>query len=53
LTPEFLFEEWDELVNAWNVTSGEAYPQAPPSQTEKDSIYAGKVIPSEIKLLAA
>lgn len=28
-TPEFLFEEWDELVDAWNVTEGSAYAQIP------------------------
>lgn len=28
-TPEFLFEEWDELVDAWNVTEGGAYAQIP------------------------
>lgn len=28
-TPEFLFEEWDELVDAWNVTDGEAYARIP------------------------
>ena len=28
-TPEFLFEEWDELVDAWNVTDGGAYAQIP------------------------
>lgn len=29
LTAEFLFEEWDELVDAWNVTDSEAYAQIP------------------------
>jgi len=29
LTPEFLLEEWDELVDAWNVASGEAYARIP------------------------
>jgi hypothetical protein len=28
-TSEFLFEEWDELVDAWNVTEGGAYAQIP------------------------
>jgi len=28
-TPEFLFEEWDELVDAWNVTDGSAYATIP------------------------
>lgn len=28
-TPEFLFEEWDELVDAWNVSDGAAYAQIP------------------------
>lgn len=25
LSPEFLYEEWDELVDAWNVTDADAY----------------------------
>jgi hypothetical protein len=29
LTPAFLFEEWDELVDAWNVTDGDAYAAIP------------------------
>jgi mRNA-degrading endonuclease RelE of RelBE toxin-antitoxin system len=29
LTPEFLFEEWDELVDAWNVTDGDDYAAIP------------------------
>lgn len=28
-TPQFLFEEWDELVDAWNVTEGSAYALIP------------------------
>lgn len=28
-TPEFLFEEWDELVDAWNVSDGGAYARIP------------------------
>ena len=28
-TPQFLFEEWDELVDAWNVTEGSAYANIP------------------------
>jgi hypothetical protein len=28
-TPEFLFEEWDELVDAWNVTDAESYARLP------------------------
>lgn len=28
-TPQFLFEEWDELVDAWNVADGRAYSQIP------------------------
>lgn len=28
-TPEFLFEEWEELVDAWNVNEGRAYAQIP------------------------
>ena len=28
-TPQFLFEEWDELVDAWNVTEGSAYASIP------------------------
>ncbi len=28
-TPEFLFEEWEELVDAWNVADGEAYAKIP------------------------
>ena len=29
LTAEFLFEEWEELVDAWNVADGEAYATVP------------------------
>src|SRR3569623_115617 len=29
LPPAFLFEEWDELVAAWNVTDGDAYAAIP------------------------
>lgn len=29
LTVEFLFEEWEELVNAWNVTDADAYAEVP------------------------
>ncbi|QVM85258.1 3'-5' exonuclease [Novosphingobium decolorationis] len=29
LTPEFLFEEWDEVVDAWNVTEAGAYAVVP------------------------
>jgi putative transposase len=36
-----------------NASALHTYPQAPQSPTEKDSIYEGKVIPSETKLLAA
>jgi putative transposase len=36
-----------------NASALHTYPPAPQSQTEKDAIHAGKVIPSEIKLLAA
>jgi UvrD-like helicase C-terminal domain/AAA domain len=28
-TAQFLFEEWDELVDAWNVTNGDAYAGIP------------------------
>jgi hypothetical protein len=28
-SPEFLFEEWDELVDAWNVTDAETYATLP------------------------
>jgi superfamily I DNA/RNA helicase len=28
-TPQFLVEEWDELVDAWNVTDGDAYVTVP------------------------
>lgn len=28
-SPEFLFEEWDELVDAWNVTDPESYATLP------------------------
>lgn len=28
-SPEFLFEEWDELVDAWNVTDAESYASLP------------------------
>lgn len=28
-SPQFLFEEWDELVDAWNVTDGNAYARIP------------------------
>lgn len=28
-SPEFLFEEWDELVDAWNVTDAESYATLP------------------------
>lgn len=28
-TPEFLFEEWDELVDAWNLSDGGAYARIP------------------------
>lgn len=29
LSPEFLFEEWEELVDAWNVSDPEAYATVP------------------------
>ena len=29
LTAEFLFEEWEELVDAWNVSDGDAYARVP------------------------
>jgi hypothetical protein len=29
LSPEFLFEEWSELVDAWNVTDADAYAAIP------------------------
>ncbi|MFC3174996.1 3'-5' exonuclease [Novosphingobium bradum] len=29
LAPGFLFEEWDEVVDAWNVADGEAYAAVP------------------------
>jgi hypothetical protein len=29
LAPEFLFEEWDELVDAWNVEDADAYAELP------------------------
>lgn len=29
LSPEFLFEEWDELVDAWNVEGVDAYAELP------------------------
>jgi hypothetical protein len=29
LSPEFLFEEWDELANAWNVEDADAYAELP------------------------
>jgi putative transposase len=52
-TPREIFAASTACGYVHNASALNTYPQAPQSQTEKDSIYAGKVIPSDTKLLAA
>ena len=52
-TPREIFAASIACGYMHNASALHTSPQAPQSQTEKDSIHAGKVIPSEIKLLAA
>lgn len=52
-TPREIFSASNACGYVHNASALNTYPQAPQSQTEKDSINAGKVIPSETKLLAA
>jgi putative transposase len=52
-TPREIFA--DSIAHGYvhNASALHTYPQAQQSQTEKDSIYEGKVIPAETDLLAA
>jgi len=52
-TPREIFSAGTACGYVHNASALHTSPQAPQSQTEKDSIYAGKVIPSNTKLLAA
>jgi putative transposase len=52
-TPHEIFAASTAYGYVHNASALNTYPQAPQSQTERDSIDAGKVIQSETKLLAA
>jgi putative transposase len=52
-TPREIFSSGIACGYVHNASTLHTYPQAPQSQTKKDSNYAGKVIPSNTKLLAA
>lgn len=52
-TPHEIFAASTAYGYVHNASALNTYPQAPQSQTERDSIDAGNVIPSETKLLAA
>jgi putative transposase len=52
-TPREIFAASTARGYVHNESALNTYPQAPQSQTEKDSIYEGEVIPSDTKLLAA
>jgi hypothetical protein len=52
-TPREIFAASTACVYVHNASALHTYPQAPQSQTEKDSIDEGEVIPSDTKVLAA
>lgn len=52
-TPREIFAASTACGYVHNANALHTYPHAPQSQTEKDSIIEGKMIPSETKLLAA